>query len=333
MNTYGNIFKVTIFGESHSSLMGVVLDGVKGGIRINLDQIKEDLVRRQPQSLGNTLRREKDDFEIISGVLADEQGFLSTGAPITILLKNNNINSKSYEDFKFHYRPSQTDLVAKYRYDSYNDSRGSGIFSARLTALLTISGSIAKMVLDKVIFTSEITELAGIKDSSLFPEKVKEIIDSLDSIGGRIKVTIKNYPIGIGNPYFSKLSAELAHILFSIPAVKGVNFGDILDSSILQGSLFNDLILNAEGKTETNHAGGIVGGISNGNDIVINCLLKPIASIRLPQKTYNDKTKKMETLVIAGRHDSYYIDRARVILENACAIVLLDQLLLTKALK
>jgi len=319
MNSYGNRFKVSLYGESHGSSIGCLIDGMKPGVKIDHEMILKDLERRRPKEIGSTKRVESDRYEITSGVF---NGF-STGAPIHVSILNQDIESKAYDLYLDHPRPNHADLVANIKYQGYQDHRGSGHFSGRLTAALVVAGSFAKMM-NPYLVTSEIIQIGTLKDMSQLDYYLKEIEDQKDSIGGIILVKVKGLPIGIGEPFFGKLDAEIAKMLFSIPSVKGVSFGDGFEGVNLLGSEFNDLIMDEKGITKTNHSGGVVGGLSNGNDLIVKVFVKPTASIGKLQETYHFKTKKIEPLLISGRHDISIARRIGVVLENAISIVLAD---------
>lgn len=316
MNSYGNKFRVTIYGASHEKSIGVIIDGFPAGIKLDQQLISGDLKRRRPNKVGTTKRIEQDEYEIINGVF---NGY-TTGASINISIPNKDVKSKDYEKLKNHPRPSHADFVAIKKYDGYNDYRGGGIFSGRLTAPLVIAGSLAKMILPYK-FESSITRLGNLVDLDDIDTYLEEISKKGDSVGGEIKLVIKDVPVGIGDPLFNKLDGNLSHILMSIPGVKGIQFGSKI-KNVYYGSDYNDIIIDKEGKTKTNHSGGIVGGISNGNDIVLSVFIKPTPSISLNQDTYNLKADNISSLKIKGRHDVAFIRRLPVVIENACAIVL-----------
>lgn len=318
MNSFGNKFKITVYGASHEDSMGVIIDGVVPGIKINYSMIDEDLSRRRPKDVGTTKRVEEDIYIVKNGVF---NGF-TTGAPINIEIPNTNTRTKDYSNIIDHPRPSHADFVANIKYNGFNDYRGGGIFSGRLTACIVVAGSIAKMI-TPYIYESKIIKLGSEDDAMQYDEYLDNVLIKGDSVGGEIKLTIKNVPVGLGDPLFNKLDARLSYMLMNIPGIKAVSFGSKI-SKLVYGSKYNDQIINEEGKTKTNHAGGIVGGISNGNDIVINVSIKPTSSIGISQDTFNFKSKELKELKIKGRHDVAFVRRMPVILENACAIVLAD---------
>jgi chorismate synthase len=319
MNSYGTLFRITLYGESHQKAIGVVVDGVTPGTLIDIESIKTDLELRKPKALGTTPRKEDDEPIITSGVF---NGY-ATGSPIHIMIENKNIKSKDYDHLKKQPRPGHADFVANQKYHGFQDHRGGGRFSGRLTAPLVAAGSIAKMMLPYT-FEHEIVQIGTLKDMTQIDTYLEEVIREKDSVGGIIKVTIKNVDVGLGEPMFEKLDAELAKMMFSIPAVKGFEFGTGFDGVNLKGSVFNDVIIDEQGKTKTNHSGGVTGGISNGNDIVFKVFIKPTSSIAKEQQTFDFDDQEIKSLKVGGRHDVAIVRRAGIILENCAAIVLAD---------
>lgn len=328
MNQFGTLFKITLYGESHQPQIGVVIDGVPSGIAIDETKITEDLKRRNPNAIGTTPRKEKDVFSITSGVFS---GF-STGSPIHIGIPNMDVQSKDYTALKKHPRPGHADFVAHHKYAGFNDHRGGGRFSGRLTAPLVAAGAIAKMVVP-FKFSHRIKQLGSLTDLSKIDAYLQTIQDEGDSVGGIIELTVTNLPIGIGEPMFEKVESKVAQMLFSIPAVKGVEFGLGFSGINTKGSTFNDAIIDETGKTKTNHAGGLSGGLTNGNPLVINVFIKPTSSIKKPQESFSLENKEVQTLAIKGRHDVAIARRAPIVLENALAIVLADLYLMDLAQK
>jgi chorismate synthase len=325
MNSYGTLFKITLYGESHQSYIGVVVDGMPPGILIDQEKIISDLEKRRPGSVGTTKRIEKDEFIITSGVF---NGY-STGSPIHLTIENQNIISKDYENLINHPRPGHADFVAKVKYKGFQDYRGGGRFSGRLTAAIVMAGSLAKMILP-FKFSNELIQVGSLKDLSKIDAYLEEVAQKNDSVGGIILLKVKDIPIGLGEPFFQKLDAEVAKMLFSIPSVKAVEFGTGFNGIEYFGSQFNDEIINDQGLTRTNHSGGVTGGISNGNDLIVKVMIKPTSSIKKPQETYNFKSNDVEKLEIEGRHDVCIARRAGIVLENAIAIVLADLFLMNK---
>ena len=320
MNHFGRLFQINIFGESHGSSVGVLIDGIKPGIKISEEDFKADLLRRKSGGIGTTPRIEADEPIIESGVF---NGY-TTGAPMLIRFLNTNTKSKDYSNLVNHPRPSHADFVANYKYDGFNDYRGGGHFSGRLTLALVAAGVVAKKMLEGVKFETKLINLAGETDTTKFNDILANAKEALDSVGGIVKLTAKNVLKGLGEPYFDSLESNISHLLFSVGGVKGVEFGIGFDGVNLKGSKFNDLIIDEDGKTKTNNNGGINGGISNGNDIEVKVFVKPTPSISKAQETYNFKDGKVEELVIEGRHDTAIVLRAMVVLEACLAIALCD---------
>lgn len=327
MNHIGKLFQINIFGESHGSSVGVLLDGVPAGIALTEEDFTEDLLRRKSGGLGTTPRIEKDEILIESGVF---QGF-TTGGAILIRFLNTNTRSKDYSKLVSHPRPSHADFVADVKYHGYQDYRGGGSFSGRLTLGIVSAGVVAKKIIKSAQFHTEIVNLGGSTNPEEFSNILLDAVQQQDSVGGIVRIGVDHLPIGLGEPYFDSLESTISHLLFSIGGVKGVSFGVGFEGVSLRGSQFNDRIENAEGKTYTNYNGGINGGISNGNELVVQVFVKPTPSIGIPQNTYNKETKRVEELKIEGRHDAAIILRAQVVLEACVAIALADASLIQKA--
>ena len=328
MNTFGNLFKVSIYGTSHNDCFGILIDGIPAGIKLDLDKMNTNLARRKPQNNFDTKRIEEDAPIIKSGLF---NGY-TNGTPLVIEFENKNQRSNDYENLKDIPRPSQADYVANMKYNGFNDYRGGGAFSGRLTAAIVAAGSVASQITGFDI-SSKIENIGGRKDINEFDSYLEEIRKEGDSIGGIIELTAKNVPVGLGEPYFCSAESQISSILYSIGGVKGVSFGVGFDGVTLKGSAFNDRIINEFGKTETNNAGGINGGITNGNDIIVKVFVKPISSIYKEQETFNFKANKMDTLKIEGRHDASILKRVMPVLEAALHIALADLYLLAKAYK
>lgn len=323
MNTFGKIFQVTLYGESHQDAIGVVVDGMKPGTEIDTHRISEDLSKRRPGAVGTTARIEKDAFKITSGVFNGK----ATGSPIHIMIENKDVQSKDYEHLKSHPRPGHADFVAMKKYFGFHDYRGGGRFSGRLTAALVAAGALAKMMLPYT-FHHELMSLGTCKDPKDFDRYLEDIGNEGDSVGGMIRLTVNHVDIGLGEPMFYKLDAVITQLLMSIPAVKLVSFGDTLSLLESKGSAFNDVLVNEDGKTKTNHSGGVTGGISNGNPIVIDVFVKPTSSIQKAQETYHFDQQSVDTLQAKGRHDVAIARRAGIVIENTVACVLADMYLL-----
>lgn len=318
MNNIGLLYKTTIFGASHEEYCGVLIEGVKPGLSLKEEDFLPSLDRRRPGNYG-TPRKESDKPLLMSGIY---NGY-TTGMPLLIMFKNENKKSSDYANLINQPRPSHADFVANKKYKGFNDPRGGGSFSGRLTLGIVASGVVASKIF-KVNMQSEIISLKGITDKTKFKEILETAKNNKDSVGGIIQIKISDLPIGLGEPYFASLESELARALYSIGSVKGVSFGSGFAGTSLFGSDFNDLIIDKTGKTKTNHNGGINGGISNGNEVIINVAIKPTPSIGLPQATYNFKEDKITDLVIEGRHDVAIILRMPVVLESVCQMVLTD---------
>ncbi len=317
MNSFGNKFRVSIFGESHGGGVGVVLDGIPSGISLSVDDLMPDLSRRKSGGIGTTTRKESDIPTIVSGVF---NGY-TTGAPMTIMFANENTISNDYRNLVVHPRPSHADWVAQHKYNGFADYRGGGHFSGRITLGLVAAGVVAKKIVNCNI-TSDILEIGGVSDKSKFAEIIDKTERSCDSIGGVIECVVDGLSVGLGEPFFDSVESVASHLLFSIPAVKGVEFGNGFEASRLKGSENNDMIITSSGETKTNNSGGINGGITNGNPIVVRVAIKPTASIAHPQETLNTESGEVETLVIRGRHDACIAMRAPVVVEAAMAIAL-----------
>lgn len=321
MNSWGDIFRVTIWGESHGQQVGVSIDGVAAGIPLSVEDFTTDLDRRRAGAAGTTTRKESDIPHIVSGLY---NGY-TTGSPLTIVFENENTRSGDYSNLVEHPRPSHADLVARQKWNGFNDPRGGGHFSGRITLGMVAAGVVAKKILGEgVSFSTKIVEIGGSKNPNTYADIIEQARRSLDSVGGVVECRIGGIETGLGEPFFDSAESLMAHLLFSVPAVKGVEFGDGFASARLRGSENNDNIIDSEGHTATNHAGGIVGGITNGNEIVVRAAIKPTASISSQQQTYNFKSGQVEPLVIKGRHDVCIALRAAVVVEAAAAIALAD---------
>lgn len=320
MNSFGKLFRVSIYGESHGPEVGVMVDGCPAGLPLNEKDFETDLLRRKSGAKGTTPRLESDKPVIKSGIFKGK----TTGAPLLITFANANIRSKDYESLKDTPRPGHADFTAIKKYGGFNDYRGGGHFSGRLTLGLVAAGVVAKKIISPIEVKAELVEVGGDRD---IEKAVNKAIEKKDSIGGIISCEVHHVPVGLGEPFFDSVESVLSHMIFSIPAVKGIEFGAGFKAARMTGSEHNDLIIGKEGRTETNFAGGINGGISNGNPIVFRVVVKPTSSISQPQRTINMKTGKPTDLFIAGRHDTCIALRVPVVVENAAAIVLTDLML------
>lgn len=323
-NILGKLFQVVSFGESHGPCIGVVVDGCPAGLKIDLQKISKDLARRRTGQDLTSPRNEEDAFEIQSGVLNN----ITTGAPICMTVRNEDVQSKDYEDRRFTPRPGHADYTAFVKYGGFEDYRGGGRFSARVTAGFVMAGSIAKQLLEKIgiSISAQPVEIGGVRDSSQMIHKINEAMEKGDSVGGIIEGTALNLPVGLGEPVFDNLDGELARALFALPAVKGVEFGSGFESARKLGSQNNDAFEMKDGKiqTTTNNAGGILGGLSNGMPLVVRVAFKPISSIAQKQKTIHLETGAETELETKGRFDPCPIPRAIPMVSAMMAIVLAD---------
>ena len=320
MNSFGNIFRVSIFGESHGPSIGITIDGPPAGIDFSELDMEDDIRRRMPGEKGTTARREPDIPEIISGVYNGK----TTGGPVTIIFRNNNTISKDYEKFKSTPRPGHADFTAMKKYNGFNDNRGGGHFSGRITLALVAAGVLAKKILNGIVISSRIVEIGGQTEKEDYQGVIDEAVRTGDSVGGIVEVKLSGLPVGLGEPFFDSCESYISHIIFSVPAVKGIEFGSGFASARMKGSEHNDRIISGSGKTATNNSGGINGGITNGNDIIFRVAVKPTPSIRLAQKTMNIDTGELENLAIDGRHDYCIALRTPVIFEACAAIAMAD---------
>ncbi len=358
-NSIGQRLVLTSFGESHGKSIGAILDGCPAGLEINEKEIQKMLDYRKPgTSLITTQRKEGDKVEIISGVF---RGF-TTGAPITMVIWNNDQKSRDYENLKTKLRPGHSDFPAMIKYNHFNDYRGGGRFSGRLTATHVMGGAIARKLLKVTLgieTNSYTTQVGKIKMKKDYEEKMiksiyrndvrcpdentaKKMKASIlnarkkgDSLGGIIESITTNVPVGLGEPIFSSLESDLSKAIFSIPSVKGIEFGSGFEGSELFGSENNDLYTINKGKivTKTNNSGGILGGISNGMPITIRIAFKPASSIAQKQSTVDIKTKKITTLQVKGRHDPCVVPRAPPVVDSLVALTLADHALLAGQIK
>ena len=322
MNTFGRLFRVHIFGESHGESVGINIDGCPAGLSLRLEDFLADLERRKGGLQKGTTPRKEDDLPIFKSGLFNNS---TTGAPITILFENNNTRSGDYEKQRAVPRPGHADFVAHHKFGGFEDYRGGGSFSARLTVGLVAAGVIAKKLMTGVEISSSILEIGGEAD---LDKGLQKAIDAKDSIGGIVECRVKGLPIGLGEPFFDSVESLLAHAAFAIPAVRGVEFGTGFAAARMFGSQHNDAIEDMQGRTRTNHAGGVVGGLSNGNELVFRIAIKPTSSTPKEQRTLNWETEQQELFSVKGRHDLCVALRAPVILEAVTAITLADLLLL-----
>ena len=347
MNTFGRKFRVSIFGESHGELIGVVLDGVPAGIELSAEEFAFDLGRRKSGAKGTTPRIEEDAPMLVSGVYEG----CTTGAPLTIVFKNMNTKSSDYSQFAAMPRPGHADLTAALKWDDFQDPRGSGHFSGRLTLPIVAAGVVAKKMLNDLTILDEapvrevsarIVELGGISLDSCeqiatgealamtcgendLPARWQEAIDMAmeegDSLGAVVECSVPDIDPGYGDPFWDSVEAMIAHAIFSIPGVRGLEFGDGFQAARMKGSEHNDPI-GPDGRPLKNGAGGVNGGITNGAPLKFRVAFKPTSSIRKAQQTFNFETGEMGTLEIKGRHDVCFALRTPVVVEAMTAIVL-----------
>lgn len=346
---WGSKIKLSIFGESHGNAIGITIDGLPAGFSIDMDKIMMEMARRAPgKSSLSTPRKESDIPEILSGYFEGK----TTGTPLCAIIRNSNTKSKDYSKLKDVMRPGHADYTGAVRYKGFNDYRGGGHFSGRITAPLVFAGAICKQILEVkgIIVSAHINSIGKIKDCSFlesdisdellnsFKEKELPLINtkledemrqeilsarsSGDSIGGTIECAILGVSPGIGDPFFDSVESTLAHLMFSVPAVKGIEFGKGFDISKMRGSEANDeyYLENGNIKTKTNNNGGILGGITNGMPIIFNVAIKPTASIFKEQNAVNIITMEETTLCIEGRHDPCIVQRALPVIEAVAAI-------------
>lgn len=328
MNTFGRKYRVSIFGESHGELIGVVLDGVPAGLELSEDDFVQDVLRRKSGAKGTTPRIEADQPCIVSGVFEGH----TTGAPLTVTFRNTNTHSSDYSLFAAMPRPGHADLTAALKWDDCQDPRGSGHFSGRLTLPIVAAGVVAKKILKDATMLDEtpcsavnarIVELGGISDQEQWQDAIDQAIREGDSLGAVIECTVPDIDPGYGEPFWDSVESQIAHAVFAIPGVRGIEFGDGFKAAAMKGSEHNDPI-GEDGRPVKNGAGGANGGITNGAPISFRVAFKPTSSIRKAQQTFNFQTGDMDTLEVPGRHDVCFALRAPVVVEAMTAIVLAD---------
>lgn len=327
MNSFGRLFRVSVFGESHGEAVGVTIDGCPAGLPLNEEDLLPDLERRKGgKQKGTTPRQEPDYPSFRSGLFNGK----TTGFPLTILFENTNTRSEDYSRQRSIPRPGHADWVANQKFGGHEDYRGGGHFSARLTTGLVAAGAIAKKLMPGIQINARVTEIGGEKDAE---KGLQKAIDAKDSVGGIVECRVSGVPVGLGEPFFDSLESLLAHILFAIPAVRGVEFGTGFAAAAMFGSEHNDAIEDVKGRTRSNHAGGVVGGITNGNELVFRLAVKPTSSTPKEQESLNWETGQTEKFTIRGRHDLCVALRAPVIVEAVTALVLADCMLLEQRIK
>lgn len=323
MNSFGTIFRIHVFGESHGPGVGVTIDGCPPGIPLTEADLLPDLSRRKSGAKGTTPRMEDDMPEFFSGIYNGH----TTGAPISILFRNTNVQSKDYEALKDTPRPGHADFTAHVKFKGFADPRGGGHFSGRLTLCLVAAGVVAKKICAGMTFNATLLEAGGSAD---IHSAMDAALTAGDSIGGLVACRVSGIPAGLGEPFFNSIESTIGHLAFSIPAIKGVEFGSGFAAAAMRGSAHNDAIIHTDGTTATNHAGGVNGGITNGNELVFRLAVKPPSSIGLAQQTINVRTGQMDTLEVRGRHDACIALRVPVVAESIAAIALADMTLLSR---
>ncbi|OFX82307.1 MAG: chorismate synthase [Bacteroidetes bacterium GWF2_33_16] len=321
MNTFGRIFRIHIYGESHGNELGVIIDGCPSGLEIDEKDFFSDIERRKSGAKGTTPRIEEDLPKIKSGVFNGK----TTGAPIIIGFENKNTKSEDYRELLSFPRPGHADFTAKMKFGGFNDHRGGGHFSGRLTLGLIAAGVIAKKIINPIMVKATLIEAGGLED---IEKAIEEAMKKNDSIGGIVDCRSENLSVGLGEPFFDSFESLISHIVFAIPAIKGIEFGSGFLAAKMTGSQHNDTFVDVKGKTNTNYSGGINGGITNGNEVYFRVAVKPTSSIAAPQQTMNFETGEVQKLEIKGRHDTCIALRVPVVLEAATAIVLADLIML-----
>jgi chorismate synthase len=322
MNSFGRIFRLHIFGESHGECVGFTIDGCPAGLTLHPDDFVIDMERRKGGMQKGTTPRKEDDIPIFKSGLFNGK---TTGAPLTIIFENNNTRSSDYDKQRTVPRPGHADFVANRKFGGYEDYRGGGHFSGRLTACLVGAGVIAKKLLDQITVKATITAIAGETD---IEQGLQKAIDAKDSVGGIVECRVTGLPLGLGEPFFDSVESLISHAVFSIPAVKGIEFGAGFAAANMFGIEHNDAIVNNDGITATNNAGGIVGGITNNNELVFRIAIKPTSSTPKEQQTLNWETGETESFSVKGRHDLCIALRVPPVLEAVTALVLADLLML-----
>jgi chorismate synthase len=342
MNSFGRLFRISIFGESHGESVGITIDGCPAGLSLVQEDFLPDLERRKGGSQKGTTPRKEDDLPIFKSGLFNNK---TTGAPLTILFENNNTRSGDYEKQRAVPRPGHADFVAHKKFGGFEDYRGGGHFSGRLTVAVVAAGVIAKKLLamagegngvgkqragEGITVGATILEIGGETD---LEKGLQKAIDAKDTIGGLIECRAKGLPAGLGEPFFDSVESVLSHAVFAIPAVRGIEFGTGFSAARMFGSEHNDAIEDMQGRTRTNHAGGVVGGISNGNELIFRIAVKPTSSTPKEQQTLNWETGQQESFSVKGRHDLCIALRVPVVLEAVTAFVLADLLLLEQQIR
>lgn len=326
MNTFGRIFRVSIFGESHGPAVGITIDGCPAGLPLAEEDFTTDIERRKGGTQKGTTPRKEDDKPVfLTGIFNG----ITTGAPLTIIFENKNTRSGDYEKQRAVPRPGHADFVASQKFGGFEDFRGGGHFSGRLTVCLVGAGVVAKKLLRHLTIQATILEIGGEENLEAGLQKA---IDAKDSVGGIVECRVTGLPAGLGEPFFDSAESLLAHAVFAIPAVKGIEFGSGFAAARMFGVDHNDAILDAQGTTATNNAGGIVGGITNGAELVFRIAVKPTSSTPKEQQTWNREAGQVETFSVKGRHDLCIALRVPPVLEAVTAVVLADLLMLEQGI-
>lgn len=326
MNTFGRLFQVSIFGASHGEIIGVDVEGCPPGLPLDPEDFALDLKRRQPGKIGTTTRIELDAPLIKCGILNGK----TTGAPLLILFENKEFRSQDYDHIKKYPRPGHVDFVANRKYGGFADHRGGGRFSGRVTIGMVAAGVIAKKLLKPASIDATIVEVGG---NWNLQQEIDKAVEEKDSVGGLIECRGKSLPVGLGEPFFDSAESLISHWIFSIPGIKGIEFGTGFQTARMKGSEYNDVIIDTTGKTRTNHSGGINGGITNGNDLVFRVAVRPPASIGKEQDTIDIETGQPASIEAKGRHDVCIALRMPVIIEAAAACALADLAMLAQLIK
>jgi len=322
MNKFGTLFSVQIFGESHGACVGLTIDGCPAGLPLTAADFIEDMERRKGGKQKGTTPRQEDDIPIFkTGIFND----LTTGAPLMMLFENNNTRSGDYEKQRAVPRPGHADFTAHHKFGGFEDYRGGGHFSGRLTAALVGAGVIAKKLLKGVEVNATLKSIGGETD---LDKGLQRAIDNKDSVGGIVECVVSGLPVGLGEHFFNSVESLISHAVFAIPAIRGIEFGTGFAAANMFGIEHNDAIIDASGKTKTNHAGGVVGGYTNGNDLVFRIAVKPTSSTPKEQNTLNWETNEQENFSVKGRHDLCIALRVPVVLEAVTAIVLADLMMI-----
>lgn len=327
MNHFGNLFSVSIFGESHGEGLGMVIDGCPAGMPLSTEDFIEDTTRRKGGTQKGVTPRQEEDLPLFKSGLFNGK---TTGAPLMLLFENKNTRSGDYEKQRAFPRPGHADLVAHHKYGGFEDFRGGGHFSGRLTLCLVAAGVVAKKILNGIQVNAKVISIGGDAD---LERGLQRAIDQKDSVGGVVECRVTGLPLGLGEPFFDSVESLLSHAVFAIPAVRGIEFGTGFKAAEMYGVEHNDPIQDIQGTTSTNHAGGIVGGITNGNELVFRIAIKPTSSTPKDQFTYNWETDQMDTFAVRGRHDLCIALRVPPVLEASAAIVLADLMLREQKIK